>query len=1264
MIDATSDLVPSASEIDNEYTNIDSITSTSCQIDSLSSSVESISESHPQSAVHTAIHPSFQPATELISESCTSPPPSATAVPDSEIRLGLVHPRKGFFWPEVVPLISLTGSLNGVLCNITVDGGATTNFVNADFVAKSNLPVVKNFKQSFKVLLADNSCISASTGLEDALVEFVSDGKMYIGKHNFMILKGLANDVVLGRPFLQQSKSMVHHEFDTLVWPVTESLSSSDATACPNDTPVIVNEPALIPSINSARTSDQSTHPEAPRDTSHARANHEVGTCEQRNLLQSKLQAYERRIEGSRNKLPPSRGEFDHRITVKDPSSKPPKQPAIRLKPAHARVMKETLDKLMNEGKIRRSTSPYAAPAFIVEQGDKQRMVVNYEKLNSLTDTNATSLPHVDELIARLSKAKVFSKIDLTSGFHQVRMHDDDVVKTAFTTPFGHYEWLVMPFGEKNAPASFVQLLSQHVLIDIVHDFIIVFIDDILIFSPDEDQHIGHVDAVLQRLANHELFVNPKKCTFMVNEVDFLGYRLKAGEDAVKLMIQEIKTKAITDWPVPKTIGQLRSFLGTANFSRTFIQNFSTIARPLTEATSGKFASKSASIRWNESEQQAFDNLKRALTQAPALAVPDEDKPFTLYTDASNFGIGAALCQWNEKVSAMQPCAYMSSKLTGAELNWNVHEKELYALVRALEHWTMYLSTTRHPINVFTDNVAMLYMLRSKKIPAKRSRWLSVLLRYKLNPQRIEGVNNVTADALSRRHDLDGGEDEVQKMRQKQAEETLKHLGFMNMSVVEAEVSSTDLVAAIKSAYAHDPHTRTLMLDPARYHVKLHKGMLIDCHERIIVPSSAEIRATIIREAHDIEVSGHLGMNKTAMRVRRHFDWNGLVRDVRQFVLSCESCQSSKSSNTAPAGLAQPIPPPMNKGEAVSIDFVGPFARTARGKDFVMIIIDRFSRRVWYEPCKQTVTGKQAADILFERVVRHQGLPNTIVSDRDPRFKSHIWKGIWKRCGTKLAMTVAFKAQANGLAENGGRTMQDMLRTFVNEARTDWDMKLPALEIAYNSSINATTGFAPFELDIGMMPRMPIDIATTGTSTNVSVDKFLDRWEENWAMAHENIGKAQLKQKEYTDMKRTDIEYKVGDQAWLRIDKGSLQPNQLASTKLAPRVEGPYTITRLHGDCVVSLDLPKGSRKNKQFHVSQLKPFNERDEQKFPESNSNTSSTMAEDTSNEDDRIIEDDHVRDNKQLPTQVLVSEDNVSNTRPIRQRKQVDPGFFIKH
>jgi ribosomal protein L31E len=1208
-------------------------------------------------------------------------PESDNTVQAQEVQLGMADQARGFAWPHVEPLLTVGGSIKEKNCMkpILVDGGASANFVSAAFVAKNRL-TARKLKQCFKVSLADGTSMISTLVLDHAKV-VVPTMSNYEGHHQFMVLDGLAKyDAVLGRPFLVKSGAVVDHGSDKIHWRKRdersrteeknwrrptherESITSSEATqrnvgdaevelkmTCNSQSP---NEPTPAPPVHIAST----ITPLIP---------HAVGNHEQRNKLHSSIEQYRKTLEPFKDQLPPNRGEFDHAINLKSEDSKPIKLPAIRQRPELARAMKEKLDEYSAKGLIRRSISKYGAPAFMVEQTSNQgskivkkhRLVVNFKGLNELTETNATSMPHVDELIARLSRSKVFSKLDLTSGFHQVRMHEKDISKTAFTTPFGHFEWMVMPFGEKNAPATFVQLLNQLVLVDLVHDFIIVFVDDILIFSENEDAHIEHVQAVLTRLANHRMFINPDKCTWMVNEVDFLGYRLRAGENAVELMIQENKVNAINNWPTPTTISDLRSFLGAANFSRTFVQDFSSIARPLTGATIGKHLSKSAKIAWGTKEQQAFDDLKRALTSAPALAVPDEAKQFVLYTDASDFGIGASLCQWNDEIGAMQVCAYMSAKLKGAELNWTTHEKEMYALVRALKHWSMYFVQSTQPIKIFTDNKATLDMLRSKDdIPGRRSRWATVLTRFALDPHGIKGEKNVLADGLSRRSDLNGGKEEMQSVRRQQVQEALEHLGLATMEVPSSttcEVSSSELVESFKRAYKTDEHCMRLLKDPKRYHVNVEDGLIINEHNRILVPADANIRSAIIHETHDSILSGHLGTSKTVNRLRLRFDWHGMVTDVNEYVRSCHQCQKSKARNVNEAGLLQPISPPMTKGMTISIDFVGPVPRTARGKDFIMVIVDRFSKRVWYEPTKKTVNAKQAAKIIFDRVVRHQGLPEVIISDRDPRFNAKIWRNLWKECNTRLAMTVSFRAQANGGTETNNRVMQDMLRAFVNESRKDWDLKLAALEVAYNSSINETTGLTPFQLDIGMHPRLPLDIATgTGNRTQQTVTEFMRNWEDSWALAHEHIHKAQLKQKSNADIRRHDEQYKIGDLAWLRLDRGILNDGLSTIEKLGPRVEGPYEITELHGVNNVTLKLHKGDKRHRMFNVSQLRPFIARDNTRFP---------MPHERTSEDKDDDDNDPLNDEKNV-SQPL--HETLGTIRVRRTRRQVDHGAYIKH
>lgn len=1216
----------------------------------------------------------------------------------NEVHLGMADQARGFEWPHVEPLMTMHGLINNMKTRkpILIDSGASSNFVSADFVQKNRLST-RTLKQAFKVTLADGRPMSSVSTLDQARVQLPAADD-YDGRHQFMVLERLPGyDAVLGRPFLIKAGAIVDHNTDKIVWRKQEKSSRSDAVCWRRDSTIsnlpsstINEQPEFTQTSASGPTSNdisqssrdlnqqnnhislQTSEPMAPsRDVNEISTTpHEVGNAHQRKLLNAELDEYRNSLIDIKDSLPPNRVGFNHTINSRNSDAKPVKLPPIRQRPELARAMKEKLDELLQKGLIRKSTSPYGAPAFMVEQTStqgshavkKQRLVVNYKGLNEQTETNATTLPHIDELIARLSKAKVFSKLDLTSGFHQVRMEEKDIPKTAFTTPFGHFEWTVMPFGEKNAPATFVQLLNQLVLVDLVHDFVIVFVDDILIFSEDIDTHIGHVRAVLKRLTEHKLFINPAKCQWMVNEVDFLGYRLRAGENAVELMIQQNKIAAIKDWPAPKTISELRSFLGAANFSRSFVENFSSIARPLTEATTGKHASKSSKIKWDEPEQRAFEHLKHALTSAPSLAIPDEARPFVLHTDASDFGIGAALSQWNDEKQALQVCGYMSAKLKGAELNWTTHDKEMFALVRALEHWSMHFVQARHPVTVYTDNKALLDMLKGEiDISGRRARWTNVLTRFKLNPQRIEGAKNVLADGLSRRPDLDGGKEEVQAVRRAQADEALKHLGLSVMTARHDDSSvaaSTNLLESIRKTYEADHDCAKILRDPKRYHMRVDDGLIVDDNGRILVPANPTIRTTIISESHDIIVSGHLGITKTVMRVREHFTWDGLVADVHAYVKSCAHCQANKARNVGEAGLLQPIAPPMTKGLSITIDFVGPLPRTARRKDFIMVIVDRFSKRVWYEPTTQTVNAKQAARILFDRVVRHQGLPEVIISDRDPRFKARMWRALWKECGTRLAMTVSFRARANGLTETNNRVMQDMLRSFVNESRKDWDLKLSALEIAYNSSVNESTGMTPFQLDIGMQPRLPMHIAAgRDREQKQSTSQFIAEWEENWALAHESIRRAQKKQKIHSNASRHDEHYKVGDLAWIRLDRGTLGDGIGAIEKLGPRLEGPYEITELHGANNVTLKLNRGDRRHNRFNIDQLRPFVTRDAERFPDIESgNDNDEISSDTASDLDQ--DDDHITDTEDEAVDSSIS------TRPKRARKQIDHGAYVKH
>ena len=438
------------------------------------------------------------------------------------------------------------------------------------------------------------------------------------------------------------------------------------------------------------------------------------------------------------SELPPRR-DVDHRIELEQGAS-PPSRPTYRLSPSELDVLRKQLDDLMAHKFIQPSQSPYGAPVLFVKKKDGElRMCVDYRALNKITIKNKYPLPRIDELLDRLHGARWFSKIDLRSGYHQVRIHPDDVAKTAFRTRYGHFEFLVLPFGLTNAPATFMHLMQQ-IFRPHLDSFVIVFLDDILIYSKTLDEHKTHVETVLQLLRENKLYAKQSKCEFFRSSVSFLGHVVSA--DGVGM--EADKVKAVRDWPIPTSVHDIRSFLGLAGYYRRFVRNFSAIAAPLSD-----LVRHDRKWEWTEVQQQAFDALKSALTNGPTLLTPDETLPYVVKTDASGFAIGAELCQ--DQGKGLQPIAYLSKKMNAAERNYPVHEQELLAVVCALREWRHYLHG--QPFTVLTDHNSLQHLHTQPHLSRRQIRWTEFLAEFQFKISYQKGKDNVVADALSRRKD-------------------------------------------------------------------------------------------------------------------------------------------------------------------------------------------------------------------------------------------------------------------------------------------------------------------------------------------------------------------------------------------------------------------------------------------------------------------------------------------------------------------------------
>ncbi|GJW90719.1 putative nucleotidyltransferase, ribonuclease H [Tanacetum coccineum] len=430
--------------------------------------------------------------------------------------------------------------------------------------------------------------------------------------------------------------------------------------------------------------------------------------------------------------LPPQR-QVEFRIDLV-PGATPIAKSPYRLAPSEMQELSGQLQELQDKGFIRPSYSPWGAPVLFVKKKDGSlRMCIDYRELNKLTVKNRYPLPRIDDLFDQLQGSRYFSKIDLRSGYHQLRVHEDDIPKTAFRTRYGHFEFTVMPFGLTNAPAVFMDLMNR-VCKPYLDKFVIVFIDDILIYSKTKEDHEVHLGLVLELLRKEKLYAKFSKCEFWLQEVHFLGHVVNQNG----IHVDPSKIEAVKNWKTPTTPSEIRSFLGLAGYYRRFIANFSKIAKPLTSLTQ-----KNQKYVWGMEQEEAFQTLKNNLCDAPILTLPDGVEDFVVYCDASNQGLGCVLMQRGKVI------AYASRQLKIHEKNYTTHDLELGAVVFALKTWRHYLYGTKSVI--YTDHKSLQHIFDQKELNMRQRRWIELFSDYECEIRYHPGKANVVADALSRK---------------------------------------------------------------------------------------------------------------------------------------------------------------------------------------------------------------------------------------------------------------------------------------------------------------------------------------------------------------------------------------------------------------------------------------------------------------------------------------------------------------------------------
>jgi hypothetical protein len=429
--------------------------------------------------------------------------------------------------------------------------------------------------------------------------------------------------------------------------------------------------------------------------------------------------------------LPPRR-DIDFSIELA-PGAVPVSRTPYRMSTPELVELKLQLKEMMDKGYIRPSVSPWGAPVLFVKKKDGTlRLCIDYRQLNKVTIKNKYPLPRIDDLFDQLGGASIFSKIDLRSGYHQVRIKGEDIHKTAFRTRYGHYEFVVVPFGLTNAPATFMCLMNN-VLSKFLDKFVLVFIDDILIYSKNREEHEEHLRLVLQVLREHQLYAKFSKCDFFQKQIHYLGHVL--SEEGVA--VDPDKIRSIMEWPTPKDVSDIRSFMGLAGYYRRFIKDFSKIGCPITA-----LQKKGTKFLWTQQCEERFQTLKHLLTHAPVLKIADPEADFLVCTDACKEGLGGVLMQEGKVI------CYESRKLNEHEVNYVTHDLELAAIVHALKMWRHYLLGRKFVL--MTDHCGLRYLFDQPKLNARQARWMALLSEFDFEIKHIKGKENRVADALSR----------------------------------------------------------------------------------------------------------------------------------------------------------------------------------------------------------------------------------------------------------------------------------------------------------------------------------------------------------------------------------------------------------------------------------------------------------------------------------------------------------------------------------
>lgn len=828
--------------------------------------------------------------------------------------------------------------------------------------------------------------------------------------------------------------------------------------------------------------------------------------------------------------------------------SPPIKQRYYPVSPVIQQHINNELDDLLAKDIVERSTSGWSSPILLVKKKEGgYRFCVDFRKLNAVTERDGYPIPYVSHTLDKLRDAHYLSSLDIKSAYHQVPVAESSRPYTAFTVPGrGLFQWKRMPFGLHNAPATWQRLVDS-ILGPELEPHVFVYLDDIVIVTQTFEKHISVLEEVFRRLREAKLTISWGKCQFCRPEMKYLGFLV----DRNGLHCDPEKVSAMLKLPAPTNVKEVRKIIGVFSWYRRFIPDFSTKIAPITA-----LLRKGRKFVWTAECSEAFQTIKEFLITAPVLNCPDYDLPFELHTDASGYGLGAVLIQ--KKNNEDRVICFLSRSLTKQERNFSTTERECLAVLWAVEKLRPYLEGI--PFTVVTDHYSLVWLQNLKDVNGRLARWTLKLQMYDFKIVHRKGKDHIVPDMLSRAVPVV----DVCDTKGVDLQSSDKWYGRLVEKVQKRPLQFSNFRLANGRLYKNTK--------------PIYKGLGSPGDTwKIVIPKAQ--RKALLKEAHDNPTSGHMGVYKTYHRLAEKYFWPKMKSDVSKYVRNCVECNTCKPDLKKPAGLMVAQPKVQQPFEMISMDLMGPLPRSMKGKQYILVVTDYFTKYSLIYSLKDAKTPA-IVKLLEEEVFLVYGVPRLLLCDNGPQFISRAFQQLTREYQVKIRFNSNYHPQANP-TERVNRTLKSMLAMYVSDNHRLWDVNLPKIACALRTAVHETTRHSPYFLNFGRRMKLsgkeymqdgPEEVEPANVESRPKAFQGL------FKEVKRRLEEAAEKNKTRYDLRRRPEEFLPNQLVW-RKNYTQSDKARYYSAKLAPRYVGPFYIKKRISPWTYELRDDKGNFK-------------------------------------------------------------------------------------